>query len=50
MYDPALVLRDSIMQLDRSKHPHVSYQLDWGKQFYSFYNQLKDIFSPYLTK
>lgn len=34
MYDVALTLRDSIINYDRTRHPHVSYQADGGKQFY----------------
>lgn len=44
MYDPAIVLRDSIITLDRSRHPHVSYQADWGKQFYDTMAILKPMF------
>lgn len=44
MYDPALFLRDAIITLDRSRHPHVSYQPDWGKSFYDTMNLLAPIF------
>lgn len=44
MYDPALILRDSIITLDRTNHPHVSYQADWGKQFYDTMEYFRPIF------
>lgn len=49
MYDVALTLRDSILNLDRSRHPHVSYQADWGKQFYDSMEIFRPLFemNPY---
>lgn len=44
MYDPALFLRDAIITLDRSQHPHVSYQPDKGKSFYNTMDLLAPIF------
>lgn len=44
MYDVALTLRDSIISLDRSRHPHVSYQPDWGKSFYDTLDLFRPIF------
>jgi len=44
MYDVALTLRDSIINLDRQRHPHISYQPDWGKSFYDTMSLLAPIF------